>query len=286
MATLIVPSGKGRTPQRQVRFLDYGLRIAIVTITREIAAEWLTHNKVNRTMRLRHLERVKTALTLGLFRGLNGQTIVFSEDGDLLDGQHRLTGVVDTGIPITTLVVYGVQEQTRATIDTGAGRQLGDYLAMRGHANASNLAAALGFYKAWELGQAHNPHRVGSLFATYDEGIEYLLLHPGIEASVARSKRLPALLRPSHAAALDYAFGRLAPALGICWYETMRTGRFHGSDVFLTLRERLIRDRTSNIPRHVLEHFVYSIKAWNAARDGTTLKVFRWGEGEEIPPIR
>jgi len=48
---------------------------------------------------------------------LNGETIVVADDGSILDGQHRLMAVAEAGIPISMLVVRGVEKEVDG-IDT------------------------------------------------------------------------------------------------------------------------------------------------------------------------
>ena len=54
---------------------------------------------------------------------LNGESIKFSENGSLIDGQHRLMAVVKAGVRIPMLVVTGIKDGT-ILCDVGKGRTL------------------------------------------------------------------------------------------------------------------------------------------------------------------
>lgn len=71
----------------------------------------------------------------------NGQGVIFSPDGDLLDGQHRLRAVVEAGVTVEMFVVRGVPKERFETMDTGRARTVGDVLGAQSYTNANNLAA-------------------------------------------------------------------------------------------------------------------------------------------------
>ena len=267
--------------------LDEGLRVELMTITPELATKWLHRNHVNRKLRRQHVVKLTKAIQAGRWEDCNGSTIVFSDEHDLMDGQHRLQAVIEAGKPITTLVVFGVQVRKRASIDTGASRTLGDILSMHGHAYSNSLGATLAVLHGAEHQGLLVYGRGNSPFVSHEQAMEYLQEHPQLEDSLARAIRLPKFFRPSHAAVLDYLFYAKDAPLHSAWYDTLLTGAtLPRGQAFLALRERLIRDKTDGIRRHPLEHYVYNIRAWNTARRGETRSIFRWSVGEGIPEIK
>jgi hypothetical protein len=268
--------------------LDEGIRVEAMTVTPELAQKWLRRNHINRALKRDYLRKLCQTLRHGEWADLNGATIVFSENNALLDGQHRLSAVVETQIPITTLVVFGVKEHVRSTIDTGIMRRLADVLSMQRHKNSTNLAAAMMFLRKWEKGLLVSAPSWGArdLFTTYDEALAFLEAHPTLEDSVSRTKSLPYLLKPSHAACLSYRFSVLDAALEAAWLYTMKEGRPQEPyESFFALRERLLRDSMMKVKRPFLEGFVYTLKAWNAERKGKHIHIFRWQEDEALPEV-
>lgn len=57
---------------------------------------------------------------------LNGETIIFDEEGKLMDGQHRLSACVESGVPLHTMVMRGVPRRFMPTLDIGRTRSLKD----------------------------------------------------------------------------------------------------------------------------------------------------------------
>lgn len=93
-------------------------------ITPEIANEMLSHNSRNprKTMNRSIIRKYANDILNGLWQ-VNGEAIVFDEDGFLKNGQHRLCAIILAGKQVTTLVVRGVgrdvtifDEQFRRTI--------------------------------------------------------------------------------------------------------------------------------------------------------------------------
>lgn len=68
---------------------------------------------------------------------VNGETIKFSDSGEMLDGQHRLTACVVSGVTINSLVVRGLS-CSAYHVDRGKPRTVGQWLR---HNNVKNGAA-------------------------------------------------------------------------------------------------------------------------------------------------
>ena len=94
------------------------MQARIETITPEKASGYLKKNKNNRAVSAPLVSRMAREMREGLWAE-NGETIVFNGDGRLLDGQHRLMAVVESGETIRSLVVTRVPATAFQTIDTG-----------------------------------------------------------------------------------------------------------------------------------------------------------------------
>lgn len=79
----------------------------VETITPEIAAKYLKHNGVNRSIRPAKVRNYARDMKNGKWQ-LSPQGISFYEDGELADGQHRLSGVILANVPVELYVTYDV----------------------------------------------------------------------------------------------------------------------------------------------------------------------------------
>jgi len=73
----------------------------------------------------------------------NGEPIIFDENDNLIDGQHRLNAIIRSGVAIDTLVVTGVKQSTFVTINSGKSRSNSDVFSIKGTANYNNIATCV-----------------------------------------------------------------------------------------------------------------------------------------------
>lgn len=105
------------------------MRIEIITVTPEIAAQFLLNNKSNRAMRRTHVARLADDIREGRWQ-LTHQGIAVSADGELLDGQHRLQAIIEAGVPVPMAVATGIAADSAMglMVDVGAVRSAADLI--------------------------------------------------------------------------------------------------------------------------------------------------------------
>lgn len=95
-------------------------------ITPPMAAMWLGKNlENNRKARDWHVEELAESIQNNEWE-VTHQGIAFDKNGKLIDGQHRLQAIVASGVPVTMLVVRGLEPTTFGVIDSGMKRTLAD----------------------------------------------------------------------------------------------------------------------------------------------------------------
>lgn len=123
------------------------MRAQIETITPAQAEAYLLAAAGHRQRPLTQA-RVRTlarAITDGQWR-VTHQAIAFDPDGILIDGQHRIAAIALAGVTVDILVVRDADASTFDLIDTGRSRGPAQTLAIAGHANSVQLAAAGRYY--------------------------------------------------------------------------------------------------------------------------------------------
>lgn len=99
----------------------------IIKITPEDARRVLeSHNQGNRYLRNAGSKYISKQILGGEWITDHPQPICFSEDGRLIDGQHRMSGIVIANEPVWASVRFGVNPDHLRYIDTGITRTLGD----------------------------------------------------------------------------------------------------------------------------------------------------------------
>lgn len=116
---------------------------SIETISPQLAAAYLgSMIKRNRLLRPKRVREYASLMTRDLWE-LNGESIKFNSQGQLIDGQHRLSASVASGKTFQSLVVRGIDtDAALATIDNGAPRSDADYLGFNGISYGCLVSAA------------------------------------------------------------------------------------------------------------------------------------------------
>jgi hypothetical protein len=110
-------------------------------VTPKIASEWLAIANVdNRNLRAPKVQDLARVMLRDRFK-YNGDAVRFDRDGRLLDGQHRLGAIVESGCSQTMLVVFGLDPDVWPTIDIGTKRTAGDALTREKVGNGKGVAA-------------------------------------------------------------------------------------------------------------------------------------------------
>lgn len=101
----------------------------VVIVSPELAAEWLKRNRKNRPINKDHVGKLVRDIKAGRWAP-SPQPIVFDVDGDLIDGQHRLTAVVVAGVSIQMVIAENAPRESIRGIDMGAQRNAVGILSM------------------------------------------------------------------------------------------------------------------------------------------------------------
>lgn len=97
-----------------------------MAITPEIAAEMLATNENNRDLRKSVVDSLAFVMKQGRFE-LSPQGIAFDKDGKLIDGQHRLSAIVESHVPYVMMrVTLGCDREVYAVLDIGKNRNIAD----------------------------------------------------------------------------------------------------------------------------------------------------------------
>lgn len=256
-----------------------------VLITPQIAKEWLSLNGLNRPLDRRLVSLYSSVMTRGAWQ-LTGETIVFGDNGRLLDGQHRLAAIVDSGVATRIAVIGKVPNPDKVFHSMGSGkpRSNPDILAIAGEANASDLSSTVRAYCQYHYGVTK---KQATLKVPPDIMFSILNRHPGLRSWCAAAARLKKRgFSQSIMAVILFGMEHYSSDKAQSFFENCESGACLASDdpAFI-LRERLVyRSRTENIPRNIV--YAMCIKAANAHLSGKRISRLTWlSEREAFPDI-
>jgi len=259
-----------------------------MNVTKEIvtpkkAMEWLKRNVANRPLGVKRVGFYARTMTDGAWK-LNGDTIRFNGNGDLIDGQHRLSACVKADVSFETYVVRGLEHDAFDTIDQGKSRSIGDVFARQGHKHYIKLASAA----RWLWMRDNNCMPRGSEKLTFraDHANEIIAKYPTLHHCVALASGLRNnLLNPG---VLGFLFFQSIESCGedvavAFWNRTLLAdGLKRGTPEYL-LHSRLVSNLTSVAKLNSDTIVAITIKTWNAHKTGKNQGVLRWSNNEPFP---
>lgn len=259
-----------------------GVTVAIVRITPEVAADMLTRNTHNRPITKLHVRHFCEIMQRGEMV-MNGETIILDANDNVLNGQHRLTACVQSGISFDSLLVRGVDIEAFKTIDGGKKRSVADALSMQGESNATNLAAAVQAFVAFiDFGGVIRMTTSSATKVTPQMVDRILQAHPGLRDSML-AMRKSKLYDNQYGYLLHYLFSTVNRRLAKDFVDCLSGPHEDVGRPFVVLRETLISQGHRNDLRQ--SRAAKAIKAFNAERSGSRPKMLKFCSGEAFPSI-
>jgi hypothetical protein len=250
-----------------------------------MASALLHRNADNRVARQAIVEDYAAAMRRGEWF-VNGQNIIVAKNGDLNDGQHRLMAVIDADMVVTMGLQFGVERATRATLDVGRKRTLGDHLAMAGHINSNLLAATVRIAWCYDNGiwsMSQSP--------SVAQAMDYVAANPAVHEFLRAGVKIGKEFSSSGS---NFAFATFvcsrvsydhAIALADQVYDGL--GLTASNLPAARVRERLIAHASKKALLKTHEPAAIFIKAFNATITGRRLRPLSWSptgpSGESFP---
>jgi hypothetical protein len=116
------------------------VHVSTQLVTPEIAKRLLARMANDRPLSKNTLLNYTEVMRRGEWR-FNGDPIRLNSEDRLIDGQHRLHAIIDSGKPQKMLVISGLDNEVFDTIDVGKKRSSADLLGIAGYQNVFALAA-------------------------------------------------------------------------------------------------------------------------------------------------
>lgn len=258
-------------------------------ITPTMAAAILENNKSNRPIRHAVVDRYVLELLEGRWKPGTGETIKISESGKLLDGQHRLTAIVKSGVSATFHIARGVDDSMFSVIDTGSVRNASDVFFINGigksNAMPSIIQTAMNIKSGvtarqgrWRDGLTN-----AQLLASYQNNPDYwnFVCQRALHWYDSFAKILP----PSLIGGLFSTFHDINPDDSQKFMEQLCTGQDITNKVIALLRTRLMQDKMSTKRMIFSIRLALILKAWNVFRNNEKITQLKYDAEREKFPV-
>lgn len=256
-------------------------------VTPDLARELLegnTHNRSVNQKRVRELAELHGTR----FWKETGDPIRITDDGILVDGQHRLLAITQSGVSVHYFIMRGVDLTAQEVIDTGSRRTLASMLQTRQEQNRTTLASAIKVIYHWENGgrsaDGLDSVPINVLLHFYDN-------NPGIKDIARRTLGFTQVIRGgSGAVALTmWLFDHIDGEDASHFWDRLKSEYNHSEgDPISTLRKTLVRDAEEAATnrasvRGQTWRAAVIIKAWNAYRRGEKVYRLQFSPGGSRP---
>lgn len=238
-------------------------------MTPDEAGDLLAQNKRNRKMSAAAARRLADTMIAGDWRGDNGETVKIAEDGQILDGQHRLAAVVMANRPVEMMVVRNVPRETFETIDIRRTRRMADMLFIKGEKkNEKDLATALrvlwGYLEQGNFGPIPS-YRSPTPTELFDLLKKHGKLRESLVVGSRATSKLPNVPK-SVVSVLHYVLSRVNAEEADNFFGDL-IGGTNIDGAMLRFRDRLLNRYRGRIAAN--DAAAMMIKLWNAKRTNT-----------------
>lgn len=257
--------------------------VETVILTPALAKTLLGMNPDNRSIRKTKVAQYASDMAAGRWE-LNGEPIIMATDGRMNDGQHRCLAVQDANAEVPVVIMFGIERDTRLTVDQGSARGASDFLGMEGVHNAALAGAIARMAIAYEKANTRNLNAANQVTS----------------AEIRQRVHADASIGPSATFATtnnNYARNFVAGSvIGFAHYALSRVDR-NDAEIFLsrvcrgdglrigdpahTLREKLISGGKTSRDRKIKLIF----QAWNFHRRGMKIRAASMDSTMPLPAL-
>lgn len=253
--------------------------VKLESITPEIAKQMLSRNKKNRPLNERNMQIMVADMKGGTFN-LTGDTIKFSVEGDLLDGQHRLHAIVKSNTTQQMMVARGLESESFKYIDIGKKRSAGDVLGIMGMKYPHRVAAVTKFIMMFK-----NGNYAGAMYSDAASKVTHAKISEYAEEnldSITESMRFGfdkenKIVPPVLLSAMHFIFKSINSndADEFSWKLASGANLTKDNPIYV-LRQKMIMDIRQQKKIRSLEQLALFCKAWNLYRKNQRVSTLKW----------
>jgi hypothetical protein len=249
-----------------------GVHAQTVKLTPSLAQYLADMNPDNRNVSNGRVDAYAKDIAAGRWE-MNGEPVILSREGLLNDGQHRCLAVIKSGIPIDTMMVFGVDRESRKTTDVGAAKSAANFLAMDAVANAATLAGVARLALSYEqYGSVATAGRITNAEVLSLVQIDEVELAHVAKRAAHFSGKLQGIAAPSVWGWTYYQCRKINARDADQFFESLATGEMLASnDPAYVVRQRLLG--LGRVNRSIKSEVI--LHGWNAFRRGQTRSIVR-----------
>jgi hypothetical protein len=260
------------------------LKTELRLINATIAKEMLKRNQRNRTLKIKDVKYLSDQMKNNQWL-FDGQPIRFTEDGRLLDGQHRLNAIIESNTEQKFLVIKGIKSESFKVMDTGRTRTGADVFSINGISNSTTIAATVRFIISFK----RNSLTINKSKITNTDLLNWYEKNKNISDIVKNAfvmkNEFSNVLTATQIAGFHFLFAKknVIEAENFIYKLCTGLGVENTNPIFL-LRKKLIQDKINVAKLPTNEKFAFIVKTWNNYRLNKDVKILKWNSSNEKFP--
>jgi hypothetical protein len=258
-----------------------------VLITPDLAKSMLEKNSNNRGVKIPVVLRYANDMIKGNWNEETAEMIKITDEGDIVDGQHRLMAVVKSNKSVFFYVAYGLDKSTFKYLDTGVSRSAGDVFKIDGIKNYYTIASIISAFHVLKKVAGINVQKNNKL--TNSELLEVYYENPEFWQFIARKADVwydgfAKILSKSSLGAFFATFHKINSDDAENFMNQLCLGLNVKNKTIELLRKRLIQEKlaTKKTTPYIRNSMI--LKTWNLYRKGETVKVLKFDPEKESFP--
>lgn len=257
-----------------------------ILVTPYLASKLLEKNINNRRVSQAVVNSYADEMLNGNWREDTYEFIKMSEDGFLLDGQHRLLAVIKSQKSINFQFAYGLLNNIFPILDTGSNRSSRDVFSIKKIDNANVISSCIKSYIVNKRGFGRTHDSNLRLRITNTNILEEYEARPEFWQEVATFglkgyRNFAHVLSTTSIGSFYAYFYDFSPEQSREFISQLCTGENVVNSTIITLRNLLIKDKISNKKISSDDKYNLIIKSWNAYRLGKNYRVLKYDRGTE-----
>lgn len=265
------------------------MKVEKILITPNVAKGLLEKNTHNRPIRPATVLRYKNDMIEGRWKEDTAECIKISNTGVVLDGQHRLMALIAANVNVYFHIAKNLNDDVFDVLDTGSVRSATDVFKIDSIKNGGALPSIISNYCSLKSGRhsAQGTHANDRM--TNSELRDFYYEREKFWQAVANKSQswylsYAKIMSKSMIGGLYALFYDISPKDAEAFFEEVCTGGGVTNLTIKTLRDKLMADKvgTKKLPQSIKNAIV--IKAWNAYRKSTVLRILKFDSDTESFP--
>lgn len=261
-----------------------------VLITPVLAKELLLKNNSNRRVTKDTVALYANDMRCGRWKEDTAEFIKIADDGDILDGQHRLLAIIESDTCINFQVAFNVSKSVFDVLDTGKVRSSADVFSIEKIENFTIISAIIKSYlvisknNKTDLNKSSKSQKLTNTIILQEYKNRPEFWQQVASFSQKGYKNFAQILPQSFIGTLYSYFYDISPEDSRSFINQLCSGDAISNSSISVLRQALLKDKISQRKMQAQDKLAIIIKTWNAVRLGKNYRIMKFDRNVENMP--